>query len=101
LKTSMNLISINIGMILLRLCDLIIVPPATLRFAYAHFGATALGQQVDMWLRFAHPNLLRLRSANFTYPQNVIGNPFQQRRRFEKCFIMLELPKNLIGLMMK
>jgi len=35
----------------------------------ACFGAIALGQQEDMWLR---PNLpLR---ANFTYPQNVVRN---------------------------
>ena len=33
MKTSMNLININIGMILLKLCDLIIVLPAILRFA--------------------------------------------------------------------
>ena len=43
--------------------------PATLRF-----GSFTLGQQADMWLAIARPNLLRLRSANFTYPRNVRRN---------------------------
>jgi len=38
------------------------------------FGAIALGQQVDMWLANARPNLLPS-VANFAYPQDVIHNP--------------------------
>ncbi|MCD6387098.1 MAG: hypothetical protein J7L30_02105 [Methanophagales archaeon] len=39
--------------------------------AFGMLVAIALGQQVDMWLAIARPNLLRYRSANFTYPRNV------------------------------
>lgn len=37
--------------------------------AVARFGADALGQQEDMWLRYAP---LKFAIANFTYPRNVI-----------------------------
>ncbi|UYZ40485.1 MAG: hypothetical protein N2V74_03890 [Candidatus Methanospirare jalkutatii] len=36
--------------------------------AFGLLGAFALGQQEDMWLAIARPNLP---TANFTYPQNV------------------------------
>jgi len=65
------------------------------------FGAIALGQQVDMWLR------LRLRpnspSVNFTYPKNIIRNAVpkkdkkegRENLKTEKVFIWKKsLPNN-------
>ena len=59
------------------------------------FGATALGQQADMWLANARPNLP---VANFTYPPNVgligrakghLDGVFKNgSQSFEKLFIV-------------
>ena len=46
----------------------------------------ALGQQADMWLRFATPKFAPLRSANLSYPQNAVKCPVALR--FEKIFIL-------------
>ena len=54
----------------------------------------------ELNFRYNAKTVVYTNELEFGYTE-VIGNPFQQRRRFEKCFIMLELPKNLIGLMMK
>ena len=45
------------------------------------FGANALGQQADMWLRFRlRPNIAR---RNFTYPQNVVQNAVPKKDKKE------------------